>query len=345
MDIKKAVGLLVERHNLTFEQMKAVMEQVVDGRASPAQIAAMLVAMRMKGEQVDEICAAVSVLRELATPVSIEADHLVDIVGTGGDGANLFNVSTAASFVAACAGASVAKHGNRGVSSRSGSADLLQEAGVVLDLAPDQIADCVHKLGLGFMFAPHHHQSMKSAAAPRKELGIRTFMNILGPLLNPARVPNLLVGVYTRSLCEPVAHVLHRFGHRHALVVHSDDGLDEISVAAPTSVAELKNGEISSYSVTPESLGVARQNLTGLAVQNSGQSLALIRDALGPQEGEWAAKAAAVIALNAGAAIYVAGCAETLEEGVARAQKIVGSGAALAKIDALVQQTNGYSRP
>lgn len=339
MDIKRAIASAVKGDDLSFAEMEQVMEQIMTGQATSAQISALLVALRMKSESVDEIAAAATVMRKLAHPVPVNAPYLVDIVGTGGDGANLFNVSTAATFVAAAAGAAVAKHGNRGVSSSSGSADLLQQAGVNLELTPAQVSHCIETVGVGFMFAPQHHGAMKHAIGPRREMGIRTVMNVLGPLTNPANVPNLLVGVFELALCRPLAEVFQRLGHRHVMVVHGQDGLDEITLAEQTWVAELKDDAITEYTLSPESLGIGRQSLDGLAVDGPSASLALIRDALGDQTTANAQKAAHMIALNSGAAIYVAGLAATLKQGVAMAQALIGSKAALARMTEFVNLT------
>jgi len=244
MDIRQALARVADRRDLTLDDMKTVMGQIMNGEATDAQIGAFLMGLRLKGETVDEITGAVMVMRELASGVDVSGENLVDIVGTGGDGANLFNVSTAASFVVAAGGGRVAKHGNRSVSSSSGSADLLETAGVILGLKPQQVADCVDKVGIGFMFAPAHHSAMRHAIGPRKELGVRTIFNILGPMTNPAGVKRLLIGVYDASLCRPVAEVLNRLGAEHVMVVHSEDGLDEISAAAVSHVAEAKDGVV-----------------------------------------------------------------------------------------------------
>ncbi|MEM1411646.1 MAG: anthranilate phosphoribosyltransferase [Pseudomonadota bacterium] len=339
MDIREAIARLVEGEDLSTDEMAAVMRQIMTGAADDAQIGAFLVALRIKGETLDEITGAVMVMRELATGVDVEHEHLLDIVGTGGDGANLFNVSTASTFVAAAGGAKVAKHGNRSVSSNSGSADLLEHAGVRLDLGAEQVKQCVETLGVGFMFAPMHHSAMKHAIGPRKALGLRTVFNILGPMTNPAGVERMLIGVYDRDLARPVAEVLGRLGARHVLVVHAADGLDEISLAGPTYAAEWKNGGLSEHTLTPESLGLAAESLDGLEVDGAEDSLALIRTALGAKtdRNDAARKAAAVIALNAGAALYVAGVVDTLPAGVALALDVIDSGEALARLDALAQ--------
>ena len=340
MDIREALAQLVEGKHLSQADMVLVMKQIMTGGASPEQIAGFLVALRMKGETLDEISGAVQVMRDLATGVEVSGDHLVDIVGTGGDGASLFNVSTASAFVVAAAGGKVVKHGNRSVSSKSGSADLLEAAGVKLGLTPEQVSRCVNDVGIAFMFAPAHHSAMKYAAGPRKELGIRTLFNILGPMTNPAGVKRQLIGVFDASLCRPMAEVLARLGSEHVLVVHSDDGLDEISLAAETSVAELNGGDVVEYRLKPEDFGITRQSLDGLEVSDAEDSLKLIRDALGKRKTEAGAKAAEMIALNAGAAIYAAGVASTIAEGVAIAQDTVASGLALERIVELATYTD-----
>lgn len=334
MDIQEALGRLTESSDLSGAEMRAVMQQVMSGGATAAQIGGFLVALRMKGESIEEIAAAVEVMRELATPVSVASDHLVDIVGTGGDGANLFNVSTAAAFVVAAAGASVAKHGNRSASSTSGSSDLLDVMGVPLDLDPLQIARCIEEVGMGFMFAPAHHSAMKHAVGPRRELGMRTIFNMLGPMTNPAGVKRQLIGVYSQAMCRPMVEVLKRLGSEHIMVVHSADGLDEISLAAPTHVVELRDGAINEYTIRPEEFGLVSQDLEGLVVASAQESLDLISAALG---GDDTGKAAQMIALNAGAAIYVSGVATTLADGVQMAEDAIASGAALQKIRELVE--------
>ena len=335
MNIKEAISLAVRNLDLTRDEMIDVMRDIMSGQCTQSQIGAFLTAMRMKSESTEEITGATTVLREMATHVNVNADHLVDIVGTGGDGAHLFNVSTASSFVAAAAGAHVAKHGNRGVSSSSGSADLLEQSGVNLNISPAQVARCVEEIGVGFMFAPAHHAATKNVAVIRKELGVRTFFNILGPMSNPADVPNLVIGVFTRELCRPMAEVLKEMGNRHIMVVHSQDGLDEISIASETFVAELKNDEIREYVIKPEDFDIESRSLIGLTVEDSAESLTLIKDALGSRESVNAQKAADMIALNAGAAIYVSGVTQTMQQGVAMAQDIISSGQALEKIQEL----------
>jgi len=297
------------------------------------------VGLRMKGESIDEITAAAEVMRELATPVTVDVAPLVDVVGTGGDGANLFNVSTAAAFVVSAAGGYVAKHGNRGVSSASGSADVLEQLGVRLGVPADAVARGVRELGIGFMFAPAHHGAMRHAVGVRRELGLRTLFNILGPLTNPAGARRLLVGVFTARLCRPMAEVLGRLGAERVMVVHAEDGLDEISLATRTHVVELADGAIREYTLTPEDLGITSQSLIGLEVASAAQSAALIRDALGKRRGPQAAKAADMIALNAGPAIYLAGIAASPRDGVAMANDIIHTGLAAERIEALASFT------
>ncbi|MGY8869672.1 MAG: anthranilate phosphoribosyltransferase [Pseudomonadales bacterium] len=338
MDIKQALAVVVERRDLSIDEMKAVMHQIMSGQATDAQIGGLLIALRMKGETVDEITAAASVMRSLAVPVSINATNAVDIVGTGGDSANLFNVSSACGFVVAAAGGHVAKHGNRSVSSSSGSADLLEAAGVNLSLTPEQIARCIDEVGVGFMFAPQHHSAMKYAIGPRKEMALRTIFNILGPLTNPAGVKHYLLGVFDKALCRPMVEALKALGATHALVVHAAEGLDEISLAGETHVAELKHGEVVEYTLVPEDAGLQRQSLEGLQVESSGESLALIQSAFAGSN----AKAIDMIALNSGAALYAADKATTLKEGVALAKEAMLNGSAANKLAQLVEFGQGF---
>ena len=339
MNIKEAINRVVQHLDLSQEEMTGVMREIMTGQCTQAQIGAFLMGMRMKSESIGEITGAARVMRELATPVNVACDYLVDIVGTGGDGAYLFNVSTASAFVCAAAGVHVAKHGNRGVSSSSGSADLLEKAGVNLKITPEQVARCVTEAGVGFMFAPAHHSAMKNVVDVRKELGVRTLFNILGPMSNPAAVDNLVIGVFTRELCRPMAEVLHELGNKHVMVVHSLDGLDEISIASETFIAELRDGQIYEYTVKPEDFAIDSQSLIGLDVVDSADSLALLRDALGEKSGRYSHKAASMIALNAGAAIYVSGLVDSFSKGVCMAQEIIASGKALAKMDELATLT------
>lgn len=337
MEIREAIAHLLEYRDLTREQMRAVFATVMSGTATDTQIGGLLVALRMKGETVEEIAGAVELMRELALPVDVTGKHLVDIVGTGGDGSSLFNISTASSFVVAAAGGQVAKHGGRAVSSKSGAADLLEAAGVRLDMTPAEVARCVNEIGVGFMFAVNHHAAMKFAAGPRRELGTRTLFNLLGPLANPAGVTRMLLGVYSKAWLRPVAEVMKLLGAEHVLVVHSEDGLDEISIAAPTDVAELHNGEIREYRIQPEDFGLRRASLDSLVVRDANESLALIRKAFSHDSG--ADAASDIIALNAGAALYAAEVASSLQQGVALAEDAIGSGLAREKMGELADFT------
>ncbi len=343
MDIKQALTELVEGNSLNQAQTADVMRQIMTGQASPAQIGGFLVALRIKGETADEIAGAVQVMRELLTPVSIQVGPLVDTCGTGGDGASLFNVSTAGAFVVAAAGGKVAKHGNRSITSVTGSADLLEAAGVSLNLTPEQVAKCVESLGVGFMFAQAHHSAMRHAIGPRRELGLRTLFNILGPMTNPAGAKRQVIGVFDVKFCRLMAEVLGRLGSEHVLVIHSADGLDEISVAGPTHVAEYRAGQVSEFTIRPEDFGMTEQSLEGLAVGSAEESLALIKDALTKRSGRHAQKAADMIALNAGAALYVAGITASLVQGVALAEDVIASGLAYEKLKDLVEFSACFS--
>jgi len=339
MNIKEALNRIVGQLDLSTEEMQDVMREIMTGQCSDAQIGAFLMGLRMKSETIDEIVGAAKIMRELAAPVQINAERLVDTCGTGGDGMNIFNVSTAAAFVVAAAGGSVAKHGNRAVSGKSGSADLLEAAGVYLNLTPEQVARCVESVGVGFMFAPAHHGAMKHAIGPRRELGLRTIFNMLGPMTNPAGVKHQVIGVFSQALCRPMAEVLQRLGSRHVLVVHAQDGLDEISLAAPTHVAELKDGVVSEYRIQPEDFGIKSQSLIGLTVETPQASLALIRDALGRRNTEAGQKAVDMIVLNAGAALYAADHASSLKQGMELAHDALHSGLAWEKLQELVSFT------
>ncbi len=339
MDIKQAIARVIDRHDLNGDEMTAVMRAIMTGGATPAQIGGFLVGLRMKGETVTEIAAAAGVMRELASGVDIGGlAHTVDIVGTGGDAAGTFNVSTACMFVAAAAGCHVAKHGNRSVSSKSGSADALETAGLRLDLSPAQVEQCVRDVGVGFMFAPGHHSAMKHAIGPRREMGVRTVFNVLGPLTNPAGVPNLLLGVFSDDLLEPLAEVLRRLGARHVMVVHSRDGLDEISVGDKTEVAELKDGQVHRFSIQPEDFGINRSPLDAIKVEGPEDSVKTIIGVLDNRPGP----ARDIVVLNAGAAIYVAGLAGSLKDGMARADGAIASGEARNRLDRLVVLTQGF---
>lgn len=340
MNIQQALSNITKNIHLTQDQMQDVMRAIMSGEATDAQIGALLMGLRLKGESIDEITAAARVMRELATKIDVsDIPYLVDIVGTGGDGQNLFNVSTASAFVIAAAGATIAKHGNRGVSTKSGSSDLLEQAGINLNLNMQQTERCIRDVGVGFLFAPNHHQAMKYAIGPRKELGIRSIFNLLGPLTNPAGVNRLVIGVFSNELCRPIAEVMKQLGAEHVMVVHSHDGLDEISIASSTHVAELKNGEVTEWEIIPESVDIESQTLTGLIVEDSAQSLALIKDALGKKKSDIGDKAANMIALNAGAGIYVSGLTSSYKQGVALAHDIIYGGQALEKMSVLSEFT------
>jgi anthranilate phosphoribosyltransferase len=341
MDIQSAIATVIEQQHLSAEEMHEVMHLIMTGEATPSQIGGFLVGLRMKGETVAEIAAAASVMRELSSKVELSnIDNIIDTCGTGGDGGKLFNVSTASSFVVAAAGGKVAKHGNRSVSSKSGSADLLEQAGVNLALSSDQVKRCVEEIGLGFMFAPNHHSAMRHAIVPRKEMAVRTIFNLLGPLTNPAGTKRQVMGVFDKKWVRPMAEVLQRLGSIHVMVVHSEDGLDEISLAAPTYVAELKDNEIREYRVQPEDFNIDKQSIEPLQANNVEQSLELVNSAL---EGKGVINPARdIVALNAGAAIYVAGIADDLAEGVAIAEDVIGSGLAKVKLTELAAFTQCY---
>lgn len=339
MDMQQAINKVLARQDLTGEEMSSVMQTIMTGGATPAQIGGFLVGLRMKGETVIEIAAAASVMRELASGVAIgDLANTVDIVGTGGDASGTFNVSTASMFVAAAAGCHVAKHGNRSVSSKSGSADALEAAGIRLDLTPEQVEQCVREVGVGFMFAPGHHSAMKHAIGPRREMGVRTIFNVLGPLTNPAGVPNQVLGVFSSELLEPLAEVLQRLGSRHVMVVHSRDGLDEISVGDATDVAELKDGQVKRFTVRPEDFGLKRVALDAIRVADAAESLGIIRGVLEDRPGP----ARDIVVLNAGAAIYCAGLADTLKAGVEKADQAIASGEARNRLDRLVVLTQSF---
>lgn len=332
MQIQATLQKLLNKQNLSADEMSQAMRLMMRGEMSNAQIAGFLIALRCKGESIEEIAAAVGVLRELVNQVPVKGEHVIDTCGTGGDGANTFNISTTAAFVVAAAGGKVAKHGNRSVSSSCGSADVLEAAGINLELSAQQVAECVDQIGVGFLFAAKHHSAVRHTVAARKEMGVRTLFNLIGPLSNPANAPHQLIGVFDKQWLVPVAEVLKRLGSRHVLVVHAQDGLDEISIAAPTDVAELQQGEVKTYSVTPEQFGLQRASLSSLAITNAQSSLEIIRQVLHNQPGP----ARDIVVLNAGAAIYAADLVGTLEQGMQRAQQVLADGSALAKFEALI---------
>jgi anthranilate phosphoribosyltransferase len=336
MDIQTAIKAVIARQDLSGDEMKSVMQQIMTGECTPSQIGGFLVGLRMKGETVDEMSAAARVMRELATRVEVSGDHLVDTAGTGGDASGSFNISTASALVAAAAGARVAKHGNRSMTSNSGSADVLEAAGVKLDISPEQIRDCVEQVGVGFMFAPAHHGAMKHAIGARKEMAVRTIFNVLGPLTNPAGAPNQVIGVFDGDLLETMAKVLKQLGSKHVMVMHAEDGMDEISISSPTRVAELDHGEITTYTISPADFGMDMAPLDELRVDSAEQSLAMIRGVFAGNPGP----AHDIVCLNAGAAIYVAGCADSLAAGIDAARAAISSGKAAEVLQNLVVQSN-----
>lgn len=335
MNVQSALNEVINGGDLPDDVMRAVMQDMMSGNLTDAQIGGFLVALRMKGETIEEISAAAAVMREFAVRVHVDGPHLVDIVGTGGDGAHTFNISTTASFVIAAAGAKVAKHNNRSISSRSGSADALEQAGVKLGLKPGHVAECINRVGVGYMFAPAHHPATRYAAGPRRELAARSVFNLLGPLTNPAYVKRQLIGVYQPELLDVFARVLQRLGSEHSMVVHSQDGLDEISNSAATDVAELKDGRIRRYRITPEQFGIEPGTLSELVVESAGQSYDLMVSVLENRPGP----ALDIVLLNAAAAIYVAGLAPDMEQGIELAGQAIASGGAMKKLQELASLT------
>jgi len=331
-----ALQRTIEHREIFHDEMLSLMRRIMSGEVSPVMIAALTVGLRVKKETVGEIAAAAQVMREFATKVDVpDHDHLVDIVGTGGDAAHTFNISTASMFVAAAAGARVAKHGGRSVSSKSGSADVLEALGANIMLAPAQVAQCIAECGVGFMFAPNHHSAMKHAAPVRRELGVRTIFNILGPLTNPAGAPNQLIGVFHPDLVGIHVRVLERLGARHALVVYGRDGMDEISLGAATMVGELKDGRILEYEIHPEDFGLHMKSNRGLKVTDAAESKAMLEEALSGAEGT----PREIVVLNAGAALYAAGVADSIADGILRARVAIESGEARRRLAAFVALT------
>ena len=340
MTPQQALTTLIEKRDLSHHEMLSVMHQIMRGELTPVQIAGILIALRAKGETVTEIAAAAQVMRELSIKVPLSGEaNLVDTCGTGGDGAHTFNISTASALVAAAAGVKVAKHGGRSVSSTCGSADVLEALGVNVNLTPEQMAQCVHEIGVGFMFAPNYHSAMQYAAPVRRELGVRTLFNLLGPMTNPAGAPNQVMGVFHRDLVPKLAQVLQQLGSRHVLVVHAADGLDEISLSGDTYVAELRAGEVSEYTLNPQQFGLDHCASEQLAVHNIDAAKAMLQSVLNHQDGP----AQDIVALNAGAAIYVGGAAATLAQGLAKAQAVIQSGAANAKLNALIEFSQRFA--
>ncbi len=340
--LKNILEILLAKKDLTTEQMTEVMQTLMTGKATDSQIAAILIALRLKGETITEITAASKVMRQLASGVVIaDKSKLVDTCGTGGDGANTFNISTASAFVVASAGAKVAKHGNRSISSKSGSADVLEAAGVNLNISAQQVAQCVEEIGLGFMFAPAHHSAMKHVIGVRKELAVRTIFNLLGPLTNPAQAPFQVVGVYDKSLLLPFAKVLKNLGSKHVMVVHAEVGLDEISITGKTHVAELKNGHIFEWVINPSDFGMDYKDLSQLSVASATDSLNIIKQVFNGNLGA----AFDIVCLNAGAAIYVAGLAINYPQGVEKAKQAILAGKALTTMHNFIAKTNFDEKP
>ena len=339
MTPQEALVRVIEHREIFHDEMLQLMRQIMSGEISPTLIAAIIIGLRVKKETIGEIAAAAQVMREFSTKVQVaDQAHLLDTCGTGGDNAHTFNISTAAAFAAAAAGAKVAKHGNRSVSSKSGSADVLEALGANIGLGPDQVAQCITRIGVGFMFAPTHHSAMKHAAPVRRELGVRTIFNILGPLTNPAGARNQVMGVFHPDLVGIQARVLQRLGSRHVLVVYGSEGLDEISVSGDTLVAELKNGEVREYTIHPREFGIHAAELSEIQVSDPAGSKQMLVEALSNKPGA----ARDVVALNAGAAIYAAGLAESHEDGVKKALAVIASGAARAKLDEFIAFTNRF---
>jgi anthranilate phosphoribosyltransferase len=341
LSMSEAVQRTVEHREIFRDEMLSLMRRIMSGEATPVMIAALLVGLRVKKETVGEIAAAAQVMREFATRVPVpDPGTLLDIVGTGGDGSHTFNISTAAMFVAAGAGARVAKHGNRSVSSKSGSADVLDALGANIMLSPDQVATCIAESGVGFMFAPAHHGAMKHAAPVRKELGVRTIFNILGPLTNPAGAGNQLLGVFHPDLVGILVRVLESLGSKHVLVVHGRDGMDEVSLGAATMVGELKDGEVREYEIHPEDFGMRMMSNRGIKVEDAEASKAMVLEALDNRDGP----ARDIVVLNAGTALYAANRADSIKEGIERARASVESGAARRKLDEFVALTQKLGR-
>jgi anthranilate phosphoribosyltransferase len=336
MTPQAALQRVIEHREIFHDEMVSLMRQIMGGEVSPVMIAAIVTGLRVKKETIGEIAAAANVMRELATPVKVPYDNrFVDIVGTGGDAAHSFNVSTTSIFVAAAAGAKVAKHGGRSVSSSSGSADVLEALGVNIMLSPEQVAACIEETGIGFMFAPNHHSAMKHVAPVRREMGVRTIFNILGPLTNPAGAPNTLMGVFHPDLVGIMVRVMQRLGAERVLVVHGKDNLDEISLGAATLIGELKDGEVTEYEVHPEDFGLQMMSLRNLRVGSADESKAMLLGALDNKPGA----AREIVCLNAGAALYVANGADSIGDGIARAREAIASGAARAKLEQFIQCT------
>ena len=331
---QEALQRTIEHREIFHDEMLKVVRMIMSGELSPVMTAALITGLRVKKETIGEITAAAQVMREFSTKVNVaDKKHLVDIVGTGGDGSHTFNISTCSMFVAAAAGAKVSKHGGRSVSSKSGSADVLEHLGLNINLSPEAIARCIDQVGIGFMFAPNHHPAMKNVAPIRKELGVRTIFNILGPLTNPASAPNILMGVFHPDLVGIQIRALQRLGAEHALVVYGRDGMDEVSLGAATMVGELKNGELAEYEIHPEDFGLPMASNRSLKVETPGQSRAMLMSVLENQAGP----ARDIVIFNTAAALYAANVAETIEAGIAKSRAAIESGAAKAKLEQLIK--------
>ncbi len=339
---QEALQRTIEHREIFHDEMLHLMRLIMNGELSPVMTASIITGLRVKKETIGEITAAAQVMREFSTKVHVkDATHMVDIVGTGGDGANTFNISTCSMFVAAAAGAKVSKHGGRSVSSKSGSADVMEALGIHINLKPEQIAQCIAEVGIGFMFAPNHHPAMKNVAPVRKELGVRTLFNILGPLTNPAGAPNILMGVFHPDLVGIQVRALQRLGAEHAVVVYGRDGMDEVSLGASTLVGELKNGQITEYEIHPEDFGLPMVSNRALKVETPEQSRQMLLDVLAGTPGP----AHDIVCLNAGAALYAGNVVASIQEGIAQARAAIASGAAKAKLDQLVARTQDLAVP
>ena len=338
MNIQEGIKQVTSNQDLDQNEMFAITTQILEGSATDAQIGAFIIALSMKGERVDEVLGAVNAMRQLSTKVTVDIPNLIDTCGTGGTGIGIFNVSTTSAFVASYCGAKVAKHGNRTATRKSGSADLLEQAGVSLSLQPDEIAKCIEEVGIGFMFAPAHHSAMKHVVGPRKEIGQKSIFNVLGPLTNPASARRQLMGVYDKKWMLPIAEVLKQLGSEHLFIVHSQDGLDEISIASPTSVVEMKQGTISEFQISPEDFGFKTSSLDGLEVSSPKQSLEIAKLALRGEHEE----ASAMVAMTAGAALYISDIADSLDSGVELAKDCIKEGGGIIKLNQLVEFSSKF---
>ena len=338
MNIQEGISIVASSKSLDQTQMSSIMSEILEGNTTDAQIGAFLMALSMKGETIEEVLGAVGVMRSLSAKVVTNLPVLVDTCGTGGSGIGIFNVSTASTFVASQCGAKVAKHGNRSATRKSGSADLLEQAGVSLSLKPNEVADCIKNIGLGFMFAPSHHSAMKHVVGPRREIAQKSIFNILGPLTNPASATRQVMGVYDKKWMKPIANVLKELGSEHLLLVHSHDGLDEISIASPTFITEMKDGEIFDYEITPEDFGLKRSSLDGLKVNSPEESLDLIKLALSGKKEE----AGSMIAMAAGAALYVSEVSDSLQTGISLAHECVNDGGGIEKLNQLIEYSSKF---